>query len=237
VISRAGGRTIVTLTADVDDAVTTGGAETGWLMESVVPQLREEIAGLEVTVGGEQQAQQRTTPALARNFALALIAIYTILALAFQSYGRPLLVLGIIPFGAAGALIGHALLGLNMTLLSMFGVIGLAGILVNGGLLINDFVLEKGRQGAEWHAAIVDSTVERFRPILLTTLTTAMGVFPLILETSVQAQFLVPTAVSLAFGVLGGTMILIFLMPAYCALYARARSILAPARRSEATET
>lgn len=225
VISRVGGRTVVTLTADVNETVTTGGAETAWLMENIVPQLDEEIDGLTVSVGGEQQAQGRTTPALARNFALAMLGIYVILALAFQSYTRPILVIAVVPFGLVGALAGHALLGLNLTLLSLFGVIGLAGILVNGGLLINDFILDKERRGIAWREAIVESTIERFRPILLTTLTTFLGIFPLILETSVQARFLIPTAVSLAFGVLGGTIILMLLMPAYCSIYARLRNL------------
>ncbi|WP_306118850.1 MULTISPECIES: efflux RND transporter permease subunit [unclassified Roseitalea] len=236
VISRVGGRTVVTLTADVNETVTTGGAETAWLMENVVPGLRERIEGLTVSVGGEQQAQGRTTPALARNFALAMLGIYVILALAFQSYVRPILVIGVVPFGLVGALVGHAVLGLNLTLLSLFGVIGLAGILVNGGLLINDFILEKERRGVEWRTAIVDSTVERFRPILLTTLTTFLGIFPLIQETSVQAKFLIPTAVSLAFGVLGGTVIQMLLMPAYCSIYARLRNAV-NRRRRRGTET
>ncbi|MEL6517614.1 MAG: efflux RND transporter permease subunit [Pseudomonadota bacterium] len=227
VIDRVGGRTIATLTADVDTAVTTGGQETGWIMETVVPDLKQDIAGLRVGVGGEQQEQGRTTPALARNFTLAMIVVYAILALAFQSFTRPILVLGIVPFGIVGALLGHYALNLNLTLLSVFGIIGLSGILINGGLLINDFVLEKERDGADPFDAIVDSTVARFRPILLTTLTTFLGIFPLILETSVQARFLIPTAVSLAFGVLVGVFILIFLMPAYCALYARAQAQIA----------
>lgn len=243
VISRIGGRSIATLTADVNNAVTTGGAETRWLMQNVVPDLRQDIDGLRVEVGGEQQEQGRTTPALARNFALAMIVVYGILALAFQSFTRPFLVLVIVPFGIVGALFGHWLLGLNLTLLSLFGVIGLSGILINGGLLINDFVLEQQRDGADPFDAIVDSTVARFRPILLTTLTTFLGIFPLIMESSVQAKFLIPTAVSLAFGVLVGALILIFLMPALCALYTRGakgvrkgRKRWLPERRSSSQE-
>ncbi len=234
VISRVDGRTITTLMADVNAQVTTGGAETAWLMENVVPTLREQIDGLAVKLGGEQQEQGRTAPALARNFLLAMLVVYAILATAFQSYTRPILVLGIVPFGVVGALLGHFALGLNLTLLSVFGIIGLSGILINGGLLINDFIIEKERDGAEPEPAIIDSTVERFRPILLTTLTTFLGVFPLILETSVQARFLIPTAVALAFGMLVGAMILIFLMPAYCSLYARARSRIASLRKRHA---
>lgn len=223
VISRVAGRTVTGLTAYVNPAVTTGGAETAWIMENVVPGLESEIDGLTVRLAGEQQEQGRTTPAMVRNFILAMFGVYAILTLAFGSYLRPVLVLGAVPFGVIGALVGHYILGLNLTLLSVFGIIGLSGILINGGLLINDFVLERERAGDDPFEAIVESTVARFRPILLTTLTTFLGIFPLILETSVQASFLIPTAVSLAFGVLVGSVILIFLMPAYCALYAEGR--------------
>ncbi|MDN2567829.1 efflux RND transporter permease subunit [Aquibium sp. A9E412] len=223
VVSRVGGQSVVTLTADVETAVTTGGAVTDWLMSDIVPGLEEEIAGLTVSLGGEQEEQGRTTPALLRNFGFAMIAIYAILTLAFQSYTRPLLILGIIPFGFIGAVLGHLLLGLNLTLLSVFGLIGLSGILINGGLLINHVIQEKEAAGVAPLDAAVEATVARFRPILLTTLTTFFGVFPLILETSVQARFIVPTAVSLAFGLLSGMLLLQLLMPAYAALYARVR--------------
>ncbi|KAA9008932.1 efflux RND transporter permease subunit [Histidinibacterium aquaticum] len=223
VVRRAEGRTIVTLTADVDTSVTTGGAETGWLMQTVVPDLREQTPGLMVSVGGEQEERGQTGPALARNFGLAMIAVYGILALAFQSYFRPLLILMTVPFGLIGAVGGHFLLGLSLTLLSMFGIIGLAGIIVNGGLLINDVVQELEAEGVPPEDAIVEATVRRFRPILLTTLTTFFGIFPLILETSVQAKFLIPTAVSLAFGLLVAMVLLPLLMPAYLSVYNWAR--------------
>jgi len=231
VVTRVDGRTVVTLTADVAEAVTTGGTETAWLRDEVVPGLRDDVPGLEVAVAGEQEEQGQTTPALARNFGLAMLAVYGILALAFQSFARPLLVLATLPFGLVGAVLGHYALGLNLTLLSMFGIIGLAGILVNGGLLINDVIQRLEAEGADPHEAIVEATVARFRPILLTTLTTFFGIFPLILETSVQAKFLIPTAVSLAFGLLAGSLLLQVLMPAYAAIYTRVRAL---ARRGPA---
>jgi multidrug efflux pump subunit AcrB len=231
VVTRVDGRTVVTLTADVAEAVTTGGTETAWLRDEVVPGLRDDVPGLEVAVAGEQEEQGQTTPALARNFGLAMLAVYGILAMAFQSFARPLLVLATLPFGLVGAVLAHYALGLNLTLLSMFGIIGLAGILVNGGLLINDVIQRLEAEGADPHEAIVEATVARFRPILLTTLTTFFGIFPLILETSVQAKFLIPTAVSLAFGLLAGSLLLQVLMPAYAAIYNRARAL---ARRGPA---
>ena len=226
-IERVDGRTVTTVTADVDTALTSGGAETGRILAELVPELTRDYPGLVVTVGGEQEEQQRFGPALATNFVLALFAIYAILALAFGSYGRPLIVLAIIPFGFVGALLGHAALGLNLTLLSMFGVIGLAGVIVNDALLIVDYIISDEADGKSAHDAIVDSTVQRFRPVTLTTLTTFFGIAPLILETSVQAQFLVPTAVALGVGILFGSFVMILLVPALASVYARCASWLA----------
>lgn len=226
VVTREGGRNIVTLTGNVDTAVTTGGTETRWLMENVVPELRGQMEGLSVTVAGEQEEQGQTGSALARNFGLAMLAVYGILALAFQSFFRPLLILLTVPFGLIGAVAGHFALGLSLTLLSMFGIIGLAGIIVNGGLLINDVVQELEAEGMEPTEAIVEATVRRFRPILLTTLTTFFGIFPLILETSVQARFLIPTAVSLAFGLLVSSLLLPVLMPAFLSVFNAIRRLL-----------
>ncbi|MEO1651234.1 MAG: efflux RND transporter permease subunit [Pseudomonadota bacterium] len=223
-INRENGRRITSVVADVDEAITTGGQETSYILERVVPKLKNEQPDLVVTVGGEQEEQGRFGPALARNFILALCAIYAVLALAFGSYTRPLLIVAVVPFGFVGALAGHALLGLNLTLLSLFGVIGLAGIIINDALLLVDQIIEEEANGARDEEAIVESVVLRFRPVILTTLTTFFGVSPLILEQSVQAQFLIPTAVALGFGILVGGAFVIFLVPAFASLYAQVRA-------------
>ena len=222
-ITRINGRAIATLTADADTAVTTGGTETSWLLSQVVPKLQQDYPTLTVTAGGEQEEAGRFGPALAFNFALALFVIYALLALAFGSYTRPLIVLGVIPFGVVGAVFGHALLGLNLTLLSMFGIVGLAGVIVNGALLIVDFIIAREDDGDDPMEAITEATLSRFRPVMLTTLTTFLGISPLILETSVQAQFLVPTAVSLGFGILFVSVMQMVLVPAYASFFARGR--------------
>jgi len=220
-VNRVDGRTITTVTADVNRSVTTGGAETEWILSQIVPDLETDLPRLEVTTGGEQEESQRFTGALAFNFALVLFAIYAVLALAFESFTRPLIVLLTIPFGMIGAVFGHAAMGLDLTLLSMFGVIGLSGVVVNGALLMVDFMLAGEADGKAPHDAIEDAALARFRAIVLTALTTFLGIAPLILETSVQAQFLVPTAVSLGFGVLFASALQMVLVPAYAAIHSR----------------
>jgi multidrug efflux pump subunit AcrB len=221
-IERVGGRTVTTLTADVDTAQTTGGAETAWLIQNIVPQIEQNYPDLTVSTGGEQEEAGRFGASIAANFSLAILAIYTVLALAFSSYLRPLIVLGIVPFGLIGAVIGHAILGLDLTLLSLFGIIGLSGVVVNGALIIVTFIQQREEEGADPFDAIEDATLARFRPVLLTTLTTFLGISPLILEPSVQAQFLVPTAVSLGFGIVFVLLIQMVLVPAYASLFSRA---------------
>ncbi|WP_420392227.1 efflux RND transporter permease subunit [Acuticoccus sp.] len=232
VITRVEGRTIATLTADVDNTVTTGGAETSYVMGEVVPQLTQDYPSVEVETGGEQEEAGRFGTSLRFNFMLALFAIYVVLSLAFASYTRPIIVLLVIPFGFVGALLGHAMLGINLTLLSMFGIIGLSGVIVNGALLIVDFVMEGEAEGKDDEAAIRDATLSRFRPIVMTTLTTFLGIAPLILEQSVQAQFLIPTAVALGFGVLFASALQMVLVPALASLAARLRRLTGSERRT-----
>ncbi|WP_223425060.1 efflux RND transporter permease subunit [Tateyamaria pelophila] len=220
-IERIGGRTVITLTADVNSAVTTGGAETQYILNEIVPQLSTDYPDVEVSVGGEQEESQRFTSALALNFVLVIFAIYAVLSLAFQSYLRPLVVLLTVPFGMVGAVLGHAALGLDLTLLSMFGVVGLSGVLMNGALLMVDFMREVEQDGAHPLDAVEEAALQRFRAIILTTLTTFLGITPLILETSVQAQFLIPTAVAPGFGVLFASLLQMVLVPAYSSIFAR----------------
>jgi multidrug efflux pump subunit AcrB len=219
-ITRADGRTVTTVTADVDTSLTTGGAETAWILSEIVPGLRADLPGLTVNAGGEQEEAGRFSASLAQNFGLAFFGIYAVLALAFGSYLRPFLVLLVLPFGFVGAVLAHAALGLNLTLLSMFGIIGLSGVIVNGALLIVDYIQAAEAEGASPEDAIAQATLSRFRPITLTTLTTFLGVTPLIFEQSVQAQFLIPTAVSLGFGILFASILQMLLVPAYAALHA-----------------
>ncbi|MEM1106036.1 MAG: efflux RND transporter permease subunit [Pseudomonadota bacterium] len=220
-ITRIDGRRIYEVSGDVDETVTTAGLETSWVLETLLPELAETYDGLAISLGGEQEEQARAAPAIARNFTFAMMVVFSLLALSFRSYSQPLIVMMAIPFGFMGALLGHAILGMNLTLLSFFGIIGLSGVIINNALIAVDFINERLARGEPAEDAVIEGMLERFRAILLTTLTTFLGVTPIILETSVQAQFLVPTAVSLGFGIIIGTTMLVFLLPALAALHLR----------------
>ena len=131
----------------------------------------------------------------------------------FRSYIQPAIIMSAIPFGLVGAVIGHILLGFDLSMLSMFGIVALTGVVVNDSLIMIDLINRERRAGIEIHQVIRDSATRRFRPIMLTTLTTFCGLIPMMLEKSLQARFLIPMAVSLAFGVLFATMITLLLVP------------------------
>jgi multidrug efflux pump subunit AcrB len=148
-----------------------------------------------------------------RGLVLALIMIYALLAVPLKSYAQPLLIMSSIPFGFVGAILGHALLGKSLSMLSIIGIVALSGVVVNNALVLVDWVNERRRAGESLDQAIRGAGVARFRPVLLTSLTTFVGLVPIVLETSVQAQFLIPMAISLAFGVLVSTGITMLIVP------------------------
>ena len=139
------------------------------------------------------------------GFLMALIGIFALLAIPFRSYSQPLLIMVAIPFGMIGAVLGHLIMGFSLSILSIFGIVALSGVVVNDSLLLIDTVNNKRREGADLLSSLLDGGTRRFRPILLTSLTTFFGLTPMILETSVQAQFLIPMAISLGFGILFAT--------------------------------
>ena len=213
-IRRKDGLRILTITGDVDPAVVTGQVATRELEDVIIPQIVAEDARLGFNFGGEQQEQQEAFSSIGRGFILALLVIYALLAIPFGSYIQPLIIMAAIPFGIIGALLAHLFMGLSLGLLSLFGIIGLSGVVVNDSLVMIDFINEECRNGMPARDAIIKGAKARFRPIMLTSLTTFLGVAPLMLERSLQAQFLIPMAASLAFGILFATAILMLLVPA-----------------------
>jgi len=221
VIRRESGHRIATITADVDDDTITGQEVAVLLDNQIMPQLMADYPSLQYDFGGEQEEQQESFGDLGSAFLLALIAIYALLAVPFRSYFQPLIIMAAIPFGMIGALIGHLLLGIPLGILSMFGIIALSGVIINGSLVLIDFLNENLANGMEPAEAVIDAAKSRFRPIMLTAITTFLGVAPITFETSLQAQFLIPMSASLGFGVLFGTALLILLIPALAIIQMR----------------
>jgi len=184
------------------------------LKQNLLPQLVADYPGLSWDMEGEEKERKESLGSMLSGFKLALVAIFTLLAIPFRSYTQPLLIMAAIPFGMIGAVLGHIIMGFNLSLLSMFGLVALSGVVINDSLLLIDKANRNRREGMPMKEAIISAGSRRFRPIVLTSLTTFFGLTPMILETSVQAQFLVPMAISLGFGILFGTGIILLLIPA-----------------------
>ena len=214
VIRRTDGRRVTTVTADIDTGIVTSQEIAAALDNEIMPALQADYPQLQYQFGGEQQEQEESFGDLGIAFMAALLMIYALLAIPFRSYIQPLIIMAVIPFGIIGALIGHLLLSIPLGVLSMFGIIALSGVIVNGSLLLIDFVNENVDDGMGIEEAIIAGAKSRFRPIMLTSLTTFLGVAPITFETSLQAQFLIPMSASLGFGVLFGAVILQLLIPA-----------------------
>jgi multidrug efflux pump subunit AcrB len=210
-ISRRDGRRIVNVSMDVEPKRATGQIITA-LNTEVLPQLRRDFPGLTWTFEGSDAEMREATSTLWGGFGLALVVIYALLAVAFRRYFQPLIVLVAIPFGIVGAVIGHMLLGYDLSLISLMGVIALSGVVVNDSLIMIDFAnRNRGDQSA--FDAILHAGMRRVRPIFLTTATTFFGLGPIILERSLQAQYIVPMAISLGFGIVFATCIILLLVP------------------------
>jgi multidrug efflux pump subunit AcrB len=213
-ISRRNGQRIISVNGDVQTGIITGQEATNQLRTGILSELQADYPDLTYAFGGAQREQRRTLPALLQAFALALFAIYALLAVSFRSYLQPLVILLVIPFGLIGAAFGHLILGINVTILSLYGLVGLSGVVVNDALILLDFANARRLEGTAMKDALIEAAKARFRPILLTSVTTFLGVAPIMLSQSVQAQFLVPLATSIAFGILFATILQMLLVPA-----------------------
>ena len=213
-IKRREGRRIVAVTADVDDQIANANTVIGEVTANELETLKKKYPGLTYSLEGEQASQQESLSALAVGFALSLLLIYGLLAIPFRSYVQPLIVMLGIPFSIIGAVAGHMLLGYGLSLISMFGIVALAGVVVNDSLVL---IVETNRLREEQRVplseAVIQGAMKRFRPIVLTSLTTFFGLAPMIFETALQARFLIPMAISLGFGILFGTVIILIIVP------------------------
>lgn len=212
-IRRNDQKRVVNVTASVDIAKANSGDILRALKTETFPLLLRDYQGLKLSFGGEEEERQEVSASMREGFVLALVAIFALLAIPFNSYFQPLLIMFAIPFGIVGAIIGHLIMGYQLSMLSMFGVVALSGVVVNDSLLIIDKINTNRLTAPDLTDAVLDAGQRRLRPILLTSFTTFFGLFPMILETSVQAQFLIPMAISLGFGILFATLITLILIP------------------------
>ncbi len=212
------GNLAITVTGDVDDAVNNDNRIIANLKQNTLPEL-EQRHGVRFSFEGRQADQRETLSDMKRGAILALVLIYLVLAWVFGSYGWPLLVMMIIPFGLVGAIWGHTLMNIDLTILSMFGFFGLAGIVVNNSIILVVFYKQIRADGLSPEQAVVEAACQRLRAVLLTSLTTIAGLTPLLFETSLQAQFLIPMATSIAFGLAFATLLVLFLVPALLMIY------------------
>jgi len=217
-ITRRNGRRTVTVTADVEPIGQTTQVQAA-LDATILPQLAQDYPGLTYGYEGRQHDFRESTQSLLAGFVLAMMAIYFLLAIPFRSYIQPFIVMASIPFGIVGAVLGHLIMSLlpgpayNLSIISIMGIVALSGVVVNDSLILIDYANRRRAAGEKAGQAIRSAGMRRFRPILLTTLTTFGGLSPMIFETSRQARFLIPMAISLGYGILFATLISLILVP------------------------
>ncbi len=212
-IERAQRLRVIKVMADVDEGLANANEIRQGLEQRELPRLANRYPGLRFTIEGEGKEQRESLADVKNGFVLALFGIYALLAIPFRSFSQPLIVMAAIPFGIVGAIAGHLIMGFNLSIISIFGIVGLSGVVVNDSLVLIHRANHFRREGVSPHDAVVRAGCIRFRAILLTSLTTFAGLTPMLIEKSLQAQFLIPMAVSLGFGVLFATVITLLLIP------------------------
>ena len=228
-IERRNGRRVVTVSADVrprSQAVQV----TEVLNADIIPALSARYPGLTVSYQGRQADRAESVQSLIRGLLIALIIIFAMLAIPLNSYIQPLIIMLAIPFGLVGAVIGHLIMGYSLSVLSLFGVVALSGVVVNDSLVLIDFANRRRKKGSIATEAIQDAAIQRFRPIMLTTLTTFGGLAPMIFETSRQARFLIPMAISLGYGIVFATVITLVIVPSVYLIIDDIRTLFKPNR-------
>lgn len=213
-INRVDQQRVVNLVADADKVQTDVQRINAELTGEIIPAVLAKYDGVKSTLEGEAKANQEMLESLSKNGIVALVIIYALLAIPFRSYLQPLIVMSVIPFGLIGAIAGHFVTGQSLSTLSLFGIVALTGVVVNDSLVLVDYVNKQAQRGVPFLDAAWVAGVRRFRPIILTSMTTFAGLIPILLEKSLQAQFLIPMATSLGFGVIFATFITLILVPA-----------------------
>ncbi len=235
-IERADRQRVVHVTADVDAKRGNEYEIVADLKLSLLHQLRTDYPGLRYSLEGQQRARSDMLGSLKSGMVLALFVVYALMAVPLRSYHQPLIVMTAIPFGVAGALWAHVILGMNLSFMSVFGIVALVGVVVNDSLVLVDYINHQRDSDSEIVEVLREAGAARFRPILLTSLTTFVGLVPLLLERSFQAQFVIPMAVSLAFGVLFATVVSLVMVPCTYLIFDDLAAVVA-SRRTEHEDT
>ncbi|WP_220732357.1 efflux RND transporter permease subunit [Shewanella morhuae] len=212
-ITRVDGKRAITITANANKNIVEPSKVVQEIQQDYLPQLQAKYPKIQTALDGGSLDEQNAMGGLLQGFFFALFTIYALMAIPLKSYSQPLIIMSVIPFGIIGALFGHLIQGLAMSVLSLCGIVALAGVVVNDSLILVDFVNRARKQGQSVRQAAVDSGCYRFRAIILTSLTTFVGLVPIILERSLQAQIVIPMATSLAFGILFSTVVTLILVP------------------------
>jgi multidrug efflux pump subunit AcrB len=212
-ITRVDGRRAITINANVNKNTVEPSKVVAEIQQDFLPELTAQFPKVVSALDGGSLDEQNAMLGLAQGFFFAMFTIYALMAIPLKSYTQPLIIMSVIPFGMIGALFGHYILGLSMSVLSLCGIVALAGVVVNDSLILVDFVNRDREEGKSLMQSAIDSGCYRFRAIILTSLTTFFGLVPIIMERSLQAKIVIPMATSLAFGILFSTVVTLILVP------------------------
>ncbi|MFN2435899.1 MAG: efflux RND transporter permease subunit [Desulfotignum sp.] len=213
-VQRVDRQRVITVISDIDEAAANAQKIVEDLKTGFLPDLISRFPGISYDLEGQARRTQESMDSLTKGFFFALMVMFLLLASQFRSYVQPVIIMIAIPFGLIGAVAGHFIMGLDITVISIFGIVALSGIVINDSLILIDFANAGVRQGKPVKEAVETAGKNRFRPVLLTSITTVAGLFPLLLETSFQAQFLIPMAVSISFGLVAATSLTLLFVPA-----------------------
>jgi len=212
-INRIDGQRVVNVQADINRDVASPEAIIGGFSQDVLPKILEQYPGVSMSLSGESNERSKAMVGLAQASVLALFVIFALLAIPLRSYIQPLVIMSVIPFGAVGAILGHYIMGWHLVFFSMLGIVALSGVVVNASLVLVDYMNRRRREGAPLFEAVSMAGVARFRPIVLTSATTFIGLAPLMVLANPSTAMIVPMAISLGFGVLFATAITLILVP------------------------
>lgn len=212
-ISRLNRERTVTVSSDLNPDIVEPQEVVRNISENFIPELLARYPGVKYGLEGASQDENTLVSEMIYSLVVALFLIYALIAIPLRSYSQPLLIMSVIPFGAIGAIVGHVIMGKSISMFSLFGLFALAGVVVNDSLIMIDFVNKARARGVPIRQAVIESGTQRFRAIILTSFTTAAGLMPILFEKSSQAQFVIPTAISISFGIIFATVITLFLVP------------------------